>query len=759
MPDTDRLQLVALLAEIRDSLGQSDNKREKNDAERISDTELGNFFGIDPAALDAVTKKQIALAKRLSGAKDGQSPPKHVNRSPLVSIMSSLDGVDEAKRGQYVHPPIVLNPKKEESIIPIPAADSSSGWDSTFSGGFITDFRKLIGTGTYTPETYHTVFALLHKYMARIQASPQEPDVSLYDSLRTTAAIAACIARENLSEDDIDKQLSDEPSGQKLCTLLKGDISGIQSFLYQILSDGAARQLRGRSFYLQLLTEAIAHWVLRKLELPIVNLLLASGGHFYILAPYTEAGKKLESLQREISEKLWAFHQSDLSFILAGTPVTAGNFKPEEFSSKWRDVSIAVNDRKRKKWSEMEPDAMFNQLFEPSQHGRNDDTQDDTWKFGDLGTKLRNAEHLIVFEVQENIVENQQDWQSTMKAFGWEINLLDPNGNSPRTSGVDRAIVYRLSDTNFLGDNQIATWTSIPTSYDFRLLPQVIAHQKDGTVLDYNNLANASDGVHWFGALRMDIDNLGAIFGSALGNNATLARMATLSETLRLFFEGYVPKLCNDYNQKPREKQKKQILELIYAGGDDLFLVGGWSALPQIAQKIRDEFRCFTTGDHVTLSGGIFIEHQKFPLYQFADRSGEAEYAAKQLKRNAGSQEKNAISFLQTPMSWEDFIKVSEWHQKFVDVLTTKDNPLPRDILTRLSQIYSVEELKGRRWAWRSLYYFYRMRERYRKPNQLKFLNTLERALNQTKVSFELKEFIRVITRWTALRIRKTDSD
>ncbi len=590
---------------------------------------------------------------------------------------------------------------------------------------------------------YQTVFALLHKYTARIQASPHDPDVSLYDFLRTTAAIAACIAREELPETEIDAQLNGENPGRDLCMLLKGDISGIQSFLYQISSDGAALQLRGRSFYLQLLTEAIAQWVLRQLDLPIVNLLLASGGHFYILAPDNKTEKKLVDLRREISQKLWTLHQSDLSFILVGTPVTTGDFKPEEFSNKWGAVSRLVGDRKWKKWSEMQPDAMFDKFFKPTPWLR--ESEDDPWKFEDLGTKLRNPTHLII-EIEENMSDTQHTWQSTMNAFGWKVNLLNHDEDPPSASDARSAIVYRLDGTDFLEDDQIRIWDNVSVSYDFKLLPQVIAYRHDHneTIADYDYIANASDGVHWLGALRMDIDDLGAIFTNGLSNNATLSRMTTLSESLRLFFEGYVPALCRNYNKK----RKKEILELIYAGGDDLFLVGGWSALPEIAKKIRDEFRCFVTGDHVTLSGGIFIEHQKFPLYQFADRSGDAETEAKDLRKK-----KDAISFLQTPMSWEDFNKVSEWHQKFVEAVAI--NSLPRDILTRLSQIYSEKELEGTRWAWRSLYYFHRMEERYERKDQSDFLRELRRELNGTKASFELKKFIRVVTRWAALQTRK----
>ena len=751
MQDTDRLQLIALLDEIdeiRKYLSQSDTNPPK-------------FFGTDPNSLDTFTKKQIALAKHLANAKNSKNQNVDSNSGPLVSIMSSLKGVTEDSRDGYA--PTVLNPKARNFIIP---TDTSTTEATELWQSFISEFEKL--NETYAPGVYQTVFALLHKYTARIQASPQDPDVSLYDFLRTTAAIAGCIAREGLYEADIDAQLIDDPPEQDLCMLLKGDISGIQSFLYQVLSDGAARQLRGRSFYLQLLTDTIAYWVLRKLDLPIVNLLLASGGHFYILAPYTKASENLEKLQREISGKLWTLHQSDLSLILAGTPVTTGDFSPERFSSKWYDVSNEVSKNKQKKWAELDADTMFTQLFKPamwphdsSRPERDDDEQKDLWQFADLGTKLRDTKHLIVFEVEEDTNADQHTWQSTMKAFGWKVELVkklpDFDKNHPSTPEAKSMLIYRLGDADFSPQ----TWENLSVSYDFRLLPQVIGyrHDREEAIADYNYLANASDGVNWLGALRMDVDNLGTIFRDGLGKNATISRMATLSESIRLFFEGYVPKLCKDYNDNPQEKQKKEILELIYAGGDDLFLVGGWSALPRIAKKIRDEFQCFATGNHVTLSGGIFIEHQKFPAYQFAEKSGEAEHAAKELKRKNSSKEKDAISFLQTPMSWQDFAEVSEWHQKFVDIVTTQNNPLPRDILTRLSQIYSDQELKGTRWAWRSLYYLHRMEERYKKENQRGFLKNLKSALHATGTSFELRKFICVVTRWAALQTRQTKKE
>ncbi len=104
----------------------------------------------------------------------------------------------------------------------------------------------------------------------------------------------------------------------------------------------------------------------------------------------------------------------------------------------------------------------------------------------------------------------------------------------------------------------------------------------------------------------MDVDSLGALFAKGLGQDATISRMATLSRTMRLFFEGYVAFLCQPY-------AKDQQLYLIYAGGDDLFIVGAWSILPEIAHTIRQRFRQLVGDDHITVSAGIAIGHGTTP--------------------------------------------------------------------------------------------------------------------------------------------------
>lgn len=97
---------------------------------------------------------------------------------------------------------------------------------------------------------------IIYRYCWCIPANTQAliPDVSLFDHLKTTAAIASCIYlyhKETGNLTEVELRRDDIP---RFC--LVGDISGIQSYIFDItgigVGGGVARQLRARSFYVQL---------------------------------------------------------------------------------------------------------------------------------------------------------------------------------------------------------------------------------------------------------------------------------------------------------------------------------------------------------------------------------------------------------------------------------------------------------------------------------------------------------------------------
>ena len=768
LQDIERLQLAALLHDIgkfrqRTIATPPFRPHEKHGWEFVTEDFGGFFHPCGDDLGDAILnhhnfprqtkeiEKQVTLADRLSAKEReteqrDQEKPSH---AALVSIMSRLQIPDKPQPPELRYD---LNPLdiRRETIFPTEDGSVDPNRYEELWGEFTRELQLLTGERGYQSADYQTLVALLHKYTARMpSATPWEggaertvPDVSLYDHLRTTAAIAACIHREILP-DDLDGYLR-QSAERPLCALLKGDISGLQNFLYRIKSEGASRELRGRSFYLQLLTEAIALWILRQFDLPITNLLLASGGHFYLLLPYREAREEIDALRAEIAEKLWGAHREELSVVLAGVPVTASNF--DQFPGRWKLVSEEIERQKRTKGRELPKEKMFDLFFTPRNEWETED-----YGFPELGRQLRDAQYLVAFEIPEQPISDKPDWREIIGGFGLDVHLTDTSeAKPPSPAETTHATAYRLNSTDFLSDEILESfrWGDLPVSYDFRPLPQVIPRRLDGNaVADFDQLADASEGAKWLSVLRMDVDNLGGLFRDGLGDSATISRMSTLSESVRLFFEGYIPQLCRDYNAN----HTPEILELIYAGGDDLFLVGGWSAAPQIARQIRDEFRAFVGGEHVTLSGGIAVEHKKYPLYQLANDAGNALDNAKALRK-----EKDVLSFLQKPMTWEEFSRVDEWHKRLFTAVSG-EKPLPSGFLTRLSEIYHLYESdkeSQRKWAWRLIYHLSRAKQMYKSHTDL--IDDLRRGLviNHSKEG-ELLQFLRVIVRWTTLRTRE----
>jgi CRISPR-associated protein Csm1 len=86
----------------------------------------------------------------------------------------------------------------------------------------------------------------------------------------------------------------------------------------------------------------------------------------------------------------------------------------------------------------------------------------------------------------------------------------------------------------------------------------------------------------------MDVDSLGRLFSEGLDGMASLSRLATFSRSLTVFFEGYLNELCR---QVDLERGNQSRLYLLYSGGDDLFAVGSWDAVIELAERVRAEFR------------------------------------------------------------------------------------------------------------------------------------------------------------------------
>ncbi len=644
----------------------------------------------------------VALADRLSAGERDTGDDERVQAThpkQLLSVFALLraDGLAlTPEKRAHAYLPLVPLAMQKDHLFPGPAlADEEAVWqryrkmwdEFALKAGQLRDVYR----DGDLPAFVESVLLLMQQYTWSIPSAYYQalPDISLYDHSRTTAALAAILADGPLTEEDLRALARDPRSERPLALLVGGDLSGIQDFIYTISSRGAISALRGRSFYLQLLMEAIARFVLGRLNLPITNIIYSGGGSFYILAR-PEDTQHLAAIRGEISRSLLRHHRGDLYVALEGEPLRGVDFFQGRIGQAWDRLHARLQRAKARRFSELSPPDL-QWLFVPHGHGGNEDLQcqvcglehpnthvqkDEVGNevrkcppclsYEALGKQLRQARFLVLEETASTPVrldEPPGGWEEILAAFGLRARLTR---TFPASSDahVQRRVVLALHD-----EAQDALHPDSRTAVGRRLLvnvtPTITAEEIEearkaglpelpapGSVKPFHVMAWQSRGISRVGVLRMDVDNLGRIFAEGLGERATLSRVAALSFAMSVFFEGWVERLAEEQNRRDGRGER---LYSIYSGGDDLFFVGSWDAVVELARHIRADLGRYAAhhpGIHA--SAGMVLIRGKYPLAQAARDAGEAEEAAKRYRRpNGGS--KDAVCFLGEVQPWEMF--------------------------------------------------------------------------------------------------------
>lgn len=660
---------------------------------------------------------------------------------------------------------------------------------------------------------------LLEKFTLTIPATTVDrPDISLFHHSKSTAAIASCLYQlqlddnfldlifgeiNNLPEkpyDDIEKsQAIAEKSNQlsrKDFLLVGGDLSGIQNFIYSVTSEKALKGLRGRSFYLQLISEAVAKTILDEFKLLDANLLYSGGGNFFILLPKREDAKnRLNSLREKIDTILLKAHRGKLAVALSWIPVSYGDFFIN-FASLWNKVAIDQTISKKKKFvslfSSEKLDSYWENIFGPFDMGgenpacsicgeeiiRKEKTPEEEkaeieaekicslcHSFADLSGEISRAGAIRVRKIDPKPWPSslaELKYSDVLLALGFDCQFL----SREKLEEAEERNKYfqgylRINSTDFAGRFSgykfIANKITGPT----------------GQTLTLEDMARAAKGIKKWGLIRADVDHLGMTFTKGLGKDKTISRLAMLSALLSLYFGARLNYLNLIEGGNSSEKTEKETyLEAInyvyvaYSGGDDLFLLGPWSVLPHLAQKIHKDFNQFSCF-RLTLSAGIFIAPtEKFPIYQAAYEAGEAEHQAKKEGRDR-------IFFLNKAVDWTRFKEVKEIAMRLEKMLAGSSNSslsqessgskgtgqlVPRAILSVLSHAFQEKELKEKREIpmeriWRLFYAFKRIKERIKKEKER--VQDLEWLLSKSLKGYEIYPELNMAARWAEYLTRK----
>lgn len=175
-----------------------------------------------------------------------------------------------------------------------------------------------------------------------------KPDVSLYDHSKAVTAIATALWRYHRDRNDnqeiakkkmsaIDKK--DDDWNEEKLLLIQADFFGIQNFIFAHGGDStkkAAKLLRGRSFYVSLITECAALKILEILALPSTSQIINAAGKFLIVAPNTEETiKQLKTLQQEFNNWFLTHSYGQSGLGLAWQTACCNDFEsPKDLKNK-----------------------------------------------------------------------------------------------------------------------------------------------------------------------------------------------------------------------------------------------------------------------------------------------------------------------------------------------------------------------------------------------------------------------------------------
>jgi CRISPR-associated protein Csm1 len=642
-----------------------------------------------------------------------------------------LQGDGQEDRPAWRHP---LKPLSPKTLFPVRA----DGYERDDNTAAQTEYQALWESFKQgleaIPSAHRRQLALWldhfdSLWLAFTQAIPSatagnvKPEVSLYDHARTTAALAVALWRWHRDRQDDasaageqlrvlwdrERQGTEEADSawrEDKFLLVQGDFFGIQDFIFATggeIQRQAAKLLRGRSFYISLLTECAALKVLEALDLPPISQVVNAAGKFLIVAPNTpEAVDKLRAVQAELDRWFLAHTYGQSGIGLAWLPAACNDFRhgkgdespfrtltkrlfEELEAAKLQRFALCADapvqpvftgfldtfeygvcavDGRSPGRIELEPDVRVSELaWDQVMTGKWLATQDrllitsnpiQPRSEGQALDQLRVPVfgfHVLFTQSEEATGKFGEEARSGNLLRAWDFSLPD-SADAPLWKGYARrainAYVPRFGDLN---------------AYDKERYKGLEAPEHPDEIKTLNHLArddrqpDKENPERWVGAdalmvLKGDVDNLGLIIHKGLVR-PTFAKMASLSRQVNAFFAVWLPWLCqsefcNTYT--------------VFAGGDDFFLIGPWHSTLRLAQRMRDDFRCYVAENpEIHFSAGLSMTKPGLPIRHLRQLAEDAlEDAKGHNPDGAKPAPKNAVTCYGQSVTWEQFRQLME---------------------------------------------------------------------------------------------------
>ena len=244
---------------------------------------------------------------------------------------------------------------------------------------------------------------------------------------------------------------------------------------------------------------------------------------------------------------------------------------------------------------------------------------------------------------------------------------MRPGGNSARALGVAFEAL----------ENQ--------TPESFRVGRWIPRHSDSKEPLTFEEIAEQARSDRRLAVLKADVDDMGVRVGQVAREDQSYNRLRSFSYSLHEFFGSTIQELL---------AESWPLIYTLYAGGDDLLLVGPWDVVIDFAGFLVREFETGPAQEYspLTLSAGIALTPCRVPIRHAVERAEELLESAKQ---HPG---KNRCAALGAGWSWKRHESVVGDGKRLADWV---EAGVARSLLHRLLRLAeSGQSLSTARWAY-----------------------------------------------------------
>jgi CRISPR-associated protein Csm1 len=713
----------------------------------------------------------ITVADWLTSGMDRDKFDKSKSESESISIQSykkirllplfeqlRKPGMDSLELFSYEYSlkplsPVSIFPKKKSKI---KKDDVIEEYRKLFDG-FAHDLKTLRHKDKNLALWFDHFESLTMVYTSGIpgaRAGTGVPDVSLYDHCRLTSAFATAIYLYHRETDSLDAESIKNVDNQKFL-MVSGNFYGIQDFIFADYGDTRkyrSKLLRGRSFYISLLSELAADLLCKRIGLPSVSVILNAAGKFTILAQNTDKTlSAIEKTKQDINKWLMNISFGEVSIGFSYVAAGYKDFSTEKFMDLWEEMGSCMEENK---FSKIDLDrhggavaGYLDQFDNRLDHSMcplcgKRPAVPETVQTGQvcrlcrdhvfIGTQLVKKNRIIIASKDAKISGNKnqlmepifgqyqllfsssdaKDLLGSEQIFKyWDISLYQDDAPPQDVSKKIINSYVPVYDKDDLKEKDLILLTVKSKAKQEEMIEEI--HHRDPKT--FNHIAvNALDknedgkisGIDALGVLKADVDYLGMLMGCGLEKQRyTISRLAALSRQLNYYFALYLPHLFMT------DKKFKNIYT-VFAGGDDLFLIGPWNRIYELSLILNNTFSDYVCRNpEIHFSAGISLYKAHTPLNNIAN---SAEAALEKSK----SKGRNRLTMFSQTATWDEAKELENIREKFETWL--QNEWLTKSMLHRLNEFISMaameKQARKRRpisiddmncFKWKALFYYF----------------------------------------------------